>query len=349
MTRGERNYLTPDDFKPLLQDIVDTHPGLGLLTDVPDFQERYIETVTTRIFFSVNRSWTGRISIPELRKSNFLTVLALLEDEVDINQVMEYFSYEHFYVIYCKFWELDTNHDLFIDRRDLTRYSKHALPPRIIDRILSRAVLRTKNDYPAKMNYRDFVWFLLAEEDKQHPTSIEYWFRCMDLDGDGVLSMYEMEYFYEQQMKRMERMGIETLDFEDCLCQVLDMICPKQPDCITLRDLKRSKVAPHFFNIFVNLEKYLEHEQTDPFAAKEAEGDTELSAWEKFAQQAYVKLIAEEQANEDYLHESFEDAEDEELMALKTDSPSDDDMDSNQTISMKRVQEQLASLLADNA
>ena len=51
----------------------------------------------------------------------------------------------------------------------------------------------------------------------------------MDLDGDGVLSMYEMEYFYEQQMKRMERMGVETLDFEDCLCQVLDMICPQQP------------------------------------------------------------------------------------------------------------------------
>ena len=27
-------------------------------------------------------------------------------------------------------------------------------------------------------------------------------------------------------------------------------------------------MATHFFNIFVNLDKYLEHEQTDPFAAK---------------------------------------------------------------------------------
>ena len=25
--------------------------------------------------------------------------------------------------------------------------------------------------------------------------SIEYWFRCMDLDGDGVIFMYEMEYY----------------------------------------------------------------------------------------------------------------------------------------------------------
>lgn len=70
------------------------------------------------------------------------------------------------------------------------------------------------------MSYTDFVWFLLAEEDKNHPTAIEYWFRCMDIDGDGILSMYELEYFYEEQQHRMEQLGIETLPFEDCLCQV---------------------------------------------------------------------------------------------------------------------------------
>ena len=42
----------------------------------------------------------------------------------------------------------------------------------------------------------------------------------MDLDGDGVISMYEMEYFYEEQVQRMEALGIETLPYEDCLCQV---------------------------------------------------------------------------------------------------------------------------------
>lgn len=64
------------------------------------------------------------------------------------------------------------------------------------------------------MSYTDFVWFLLSEEDKRHPTAIEYWFRCMDLDGDGFLSMYELEYFYEEQMHRMEAIGIETLPFQ---------------------------------------------------------------------------------------------------------------------------------------
>ena len=42
----------------------------------------------------------------------------------------------------------------------------------------------------------------------------------MDLNGDGVISMYEMEYFYREQVEKMEQLGIETLPFEDTLCQV---------------------------------------------------------------------------------------------------------------------------------
>lgn len=54
-----------------------------------------------------------------------------------------------------------------------------ALSTRIIDRIFSGAVTRGQHKTPheEKMSYTEFVWFLLSEEDKTHPTAIEYWFR----------------------------------------------------------------------------------------------------------------------------------------------------------------------------
>ncbi|XP_076752268.1 uncharacterized protein LOC143424224 isoform X2 [Xylocopa sonorina] len=306
-TRGQRNNILPEDLIPLVQDVVETHPGLVFLKEATEFHSRYVHTVIARIFYCVNRSWSGRISVAELRRSNLLSVIAILEHEEDINQVTAYFSYEHFYVIYCKFWELDRDHDLFIDKTDLTKHNDHALSKRMIARIFSGAVtrggVRSGNGVQQpqdKMSYTEFVWFLLSEEDKNHPTAIEYWFRCMDLDGDGYLSMYELEYFYEEQLHRMEAIGLETLPFEDCLCQMLDMIKPATPGKISLSDLKRCKMTSIFFDTFFNLEKYLDHEQRDPFAsAREHDPDGhELSDWDRFAAEEYELLVTEESGNE---------------------------------------------------
>ena len=49
---------------------------------------------------------------------------------------------------------------------------------------------------------------------------------------------------------------------------MLDMIRPANSNRITLQDLKRCKMTPVFFDTFFNLEKYLDHEQRDPFASQ---------------------------------------------------------------------------------
>ena len=54
---------------------------------------------------------------------------------------------------------------------------------------------------------------------------------------------------------------------------MLDMIKPIKRDCVTLSDLKRCKMTPIFFDTFFNLEKYMEHEQRDPFAAQKDSED----------------------------------------------------------------------------
>ncbi|XP_063743449.1 serine/threonine-protein phosphatase 2A regulatory subunit B'' subunit beta isoform X1 [Eleginops maclovinus] len=295
------NYLEQDDFIPFLQDVVNTHAGLAFLKEAPDFHSRYITTVIQRIFYNVNRSWTGKITCCELRKSNLLQNLALLEQEEDVNQLTDFFSYEHFYVIYCKFWELDTDHDLYIDQKDLAQHNDQALSQKMIERIFSGTVTRDRKVYKeGRLSYADFVWFLISEEDKKTDTSIEYWFRCMDLDGDGVLSMYELEYFYEDQCQKLETMAIEPLPFEDFLCQMLDLVKPEVEGKITLRDLKRCKLSHIFFDTFFNIEKYLDHEQKDPFSIiREMETDgQEFSDWEKYAAEEYDILVAEEAAND---------------------------------------------------
>uniref|UniRef100_A0A0N5D5F2 EF-hand domain-containing protein n=1 Tax=Thelazia callipaeda TaxID=103827 RepID=A0A0N5D5F2_THECL len=287
-----RDYLTKEDLVPILQDLIETFPGLHFLREAQEFHSRYVETVIVRIFWTVNRSWTGRITTNELRRSNFLEVIRKLESTDDINTITNYFSYEHFYVIYCKFYELDKDHDLIINKMDMAQHCNGALPAQIIDRIFSGAVTRSTaakrfRKAVETIGYTDFVAFLLAEEDKRHPTSIEYWFRCLDLDGDGLISLYEMEYFYNGVKSKMDQHNIDSMRFDDVVCN---------PNVISLSDLKKCSLCTRFFNTFINWVKYYEQEANE---GERTDGDEELNDWDRYCLEEYEALMADDQDNEE--------------------------------------------------
>ena len=68
------------------------------------------------------------------------------------------------------------------------------------------------------MSYEDFVWFMLCEEDKTTARSLKYYFDIVDIDGNGIITPYEMEYFYEEQVGRLESLQHDPILFVDLLC-----------------------------------------------------------------------------------------------------------------------------------
>lgn len=294
LKQPDHDYLTKEDFKPVLRDLLDNHPGLEFLKSTPEFQERYAETVVYRIFYCLNRIGSGLLSLRELKRGNLLDSLRHADDEEDINKVLRYFSYEHFYVIYCKFWELDTDHDFFIDKENLIKYGNHALTYRIVDRIFSEVPRKFTSKVPGKMCYEDFVHFILSEEDKSSEPSQDYWFKCIDLDGNGILTHNELQYFFEEQLHRMECMAQEPVLFEDILCQLVDMIGPEDDTFFTIKDFRRCKLSGHFFNVLFNLNKFMAFESRDPFLIRQMREEPSLTDWDRFARREYIRLAMEE-------------------------------------------------------
>jgi len=289
------DFVSQDDFRLVIRALLDTHPGLEFLKHTAEFQDRYLETVIYRIFYTVNKEWNGRMTLRELKKSELVSAFKQCEVEEDINKVLRFFSYEHFYVIYCKFWELDTDHDFLIDRDDLLRYGNHALTYKIVDRVLSESVKPFTSGVPGKMGYEDFVWFVLSEEYKSHDLSIKYWFRCVDIDNDGFLTCGDLAYFYEEQLQRMECLAQEPVFFEDIVCQLTDMIKPKIEGFITLEDMVRSlPMSGNTFNVLFNLNKFILFETRDPFTIRQEREEKHLTEWDRFARVEYIRLSQED-------------------------------------------------------
>ena len=63
-----RNWVVQGDLKSMLAGILLSHPGLEFLQDTPEFQDRYAETVILRIFYSLDRSGLGRITLRDLKR-----------------------------------------------------------------------------------------------------------------------------------------------------------------------------------------------------------------------------------------------------------------------------------------
>lgn len=308
--RARRSYLVPSDFRPLMKALLMCHQGLAFLHATPEFQQRYSETVIERIYFGCTRQHNGRLTLADIKRCKLLDTLMTIDEEEDINRERRYFSYEHFYVLYCRFWELDANHDLQIDKEDLMRYSSHSLTTRIVDRIFSghaRPLDAPQN--AGYMSYTDFIWFCLSEEDKTSDTAIDYWFRCVDMDGDGIITMFDMEYFYKEQLHRMESFGHEPVQIKDILCQLLDMISPNmKPPMIRRRDLKKCRLAGNFFNILFNLNKFFAIEARDPLQIRQEHATPQLTDWDRFAALEYLRLSADEEGDEDESWEEVGDA-----------------------------------------
>jgi len=300
----DEDCILRNDFLPYIKALLNDHPGLEFLSNHAEFQEKYAVTVITRIFYSVNKCHSGRITSRQVRRSDLLESFSQVDEEEDINKVTRYFSYEHFYVLYCRFWELDHDRDYRITRQDLLKYGDCSLSHMIVDRIFDSAPRPFEQDIVDRehLSYEEFIYFMLSEEDKSNEVSVRYWFNCVDVDGDGKLNNMEMRSFYAVQLHRMQCMGHEIVPFEDMLCQMMDMIKPKNSDYLIVEDFLQaecSQVSGALFDALFNLNKYLLFEQRDPFVERQKREDEFETDWDRFACIDYNRLAMEEEAREE--------------------------------------------------
>ena len=124
------------------------------------------------------------------------------------------------------------------------------------------------------MGYEDFVYFMLCEEDKTTIQSLNYWFKVIDLDDNQCITPCEMDYFYEEQVHRLEYLNHEPILFVDLLCQLNDMIKPEADEDGVVGHFRYDKLKQYvtlvgiFFNCLVNLNKFIAYETRDLFAIK---------------------------------------------------------------------------------
>ncbi len=151
-------FIVQSDLLPYMKCLLKEHEGLSFLNDHPEFQVKYSDSVIMRVFYTNDVNKDNKLSFREFSKSNILQTFNRVCSEADINQVRDYFSYEHFYVLYCKFWEVDNKeHNFLIDKDEFGMYETHCLNTLAVDRIFQQIPRKFSSQVKDKMNFEDFL------------------------------------------------------------------------------------------------------------------------------------------------------------------------------------------------
>jgi serine/threonine-protein phosphatase 2A regulatory subunit B'' len=290
-----RTFVFPSDLVLFVTAIVETHPSLQFLKDEHLFQEKFIDFIVTRAFYVMDTDLRGTASIQQIKRVDLASIFYNAEQIQDVNDDMHHiFNYQHFYVTFCKFWDLDADSDGFISKDDMLKFNESAVSPVIIERFFRSNFFPRASAKKPMIDLRAFSYFLISTEDKTSPTAINFWFKLCDLDDDGVLSIKEIELLYEVQFERMRITGNETIPFSDICRQLMDMVRPDNLGRVTLKDLLRSKMTDMFFNILFDLQKFLVKEYQSPLVNTGFDEATKsMSPWEIFVLIEYDQLVSD--------------------------------------------------------
>ena len=167
-------FLIDKDLENYIKKVIVNFPFYSEISE--EIKEYYLLVAQRKFFFFLDPKRTGKIFINDIVISNVLSEFLDLE-KVTNKKEMEYnwFSLYNFSRIYRKYVLLDKDKNGLLSKKELIKYSP-GLTSIFIDRIFEEY-----QKYDNAIDFKQFIDFVLAMENKKEPASIQYIWRAIDV------------------------------------------------------------------------------------------------------------------------------------------------------------------------
>ncbi|GMI26207.1 hypothetical protein TrRE_jg1331, partial [Triparma retinervis] len=285
----------------------------NLIPDLPPLQTMhenfypfYVFTATRRFMFFLDPKRTGRVSIKKLVCSQVMEELLEL-GMAGGNQGREgggglggnWFSAENSLRVYSQYLELDKNQNGLLAKEELMQYSGSGrqpmrLTPAFIDRIFEEITtyqsqgvgdggggvggMQGRNNGARKegeMDYKTFLDFVLAMENKNTLSGLQYLWKLLSL-GQDYMDSFTINYFFRDIVRVLKENGIENIKTEDVQDEIFDMISPGGGDRITFDELWKSGCGETVVEMLIDINGFWGYENRENYAEEAEEYDEEV-------------------------------------------------------------------------
>eukprot|EP00743_Colponemidia_sp_Colp-15_P007803 GILK01008449.1.p1 GENE.GILK01008449.1~~GILK01008449.1.p1 ORF type:complete len:489 (-),score=106.96 GILK01008449.1:92-1462(-) len=260
-------YLREKDLENYIFELIPTLPQLHNLQS--EFFPFYVFTAVRKFFFFLDPKKTGRIFIRDMLTSPILAELYELRQEAwtEEEALANWFSVQSALRVYGQYLNLDVDHNGMLSKKELARFGSGMLTEVFIDR-----VFQEYQTYEGEMDYKTFLDFVLAMDNKKTPQGLSYIFRLLDVQKKQLLDGFVVNYFFRAVVKKLEEMGNDPVNMEDVKDEIFDMVKPTNPLGIALTDLIACGVGDTVVSMLIDMNAFWAYDNRE-FILQQAEPD----------------------------------------------------------------------------
>jgi len=250
-------YLKEKDLENFIYELIPSFPQLASLQE--NFYPFYVITAVRKFFFFLDPKRTGKIWIKDMLTSSILAELYELRQENWSSEeaAQNWFSVQSTLQVYDQYLRLDLDRNGMLKKSELARYNG-GLTSIFIDRLFEEY-----QTFEGEMDYKAFLDFVLAVENKKSIPSLQFFWRIIDAYKKGAVDTFVINMFFRAVIQRLESRDKFGFRVEDVKDEIWDMAKPKCPYAITFEDLVNCGQGDTIVAMLTDAKAFYEYDQRE--------------------------------------------------------------------------------------
>jgi len=191
-----------------------------------------------------------------------------------------WFSIQSALKVYGAYLELDLDQNGMLSKKELSRYGSGMLTDVFIDRVFEEyQTYREAETGEREMDYKTFLDFVLAMENKNSKQAIQYFWKLIDIHHKGWLDGFTINYFFRAILMLLQRMQFDVFDVasvDDVKDEIFDMVQARQPGYITLQDLINCRQGGTVLSMLIDAAAFWRYDNRESLMMKPDDDDLGL-------------------------------------------------------------------------
>lgn len=190
--------------------------------------------------------------------SPILAELYDLRQDKTLEELMQnWFSNQNAQRVYEAYLRLDTDQNGLLTKKELSGF-QWGLTDLFIDRIFEEY-----QTFEGEMDYKTFLDFVLAMENKKSPQALAYFWKILDIYGKGAIDTFVINMFFKRVLDKLNEKDPDAeknFQVEDIKDEIFDMAKPQTPMAITLEDLINCGQGDVIISILIDAKAFYDYD-----------------------------------------------------------------------------------------